>query len=697
MLASVLTRGSDPRRLRILLALLFLGLAVPTGFVAWQAYGRLKWEAFHQYRSQAEELTGRVDREIGERIVAAEGRSFADFAFFYRAGGAGVLQRSPLSAYPVEPLLPGLIGYFQVDANGILTTPLLPDAGTDPAAVGIEPGEFAARRALSREISRILADNRLVGDRAVAAASGPAEMQAAPPAAPAIAGAMAPEGEEAQEAPEARPGAEAASRQESEFRAGRRLESDSRDVDASYAQQRFDQLNQEPRAAGPTSLENEAEPGPVGQASRRANVYGKVQDLRLDDALNRKSEILEQADGGLAKASADELRITAFESELDPFEFSLLDSGHFVLFRKVWRNGERYIQGALIEQRAFLDQVIESAFRVTALSGMSDLVVAYRDDVIGVLAARGQRGYAVEASGMEGALLYRSRLSTPLDMLELIYSVKRLPPGPGAAVLGWSTLLLAAVFLGGFYALYRLGMSQIALARQQQDFVSAVSHELKTPLTSIRMYGEMLKEGWADEGRRQQYYAYIHDESERLTRLIDNVLRLASITRNGLHLDLQVMAAGALAEHMRAKLADSVERAGFELTFAVAADACNRELQVDEDCFTQIFINLVDNAIKFSRKAETRRIDVAVAPAGGARLRFSVRDYGPGVPRDQMKNIFRLFYRTESELTRETVGTGIGLAIVHQLATAMSGRVDVVNREPGAEFRVSFPIASEKT
>jgi signal transduction histidine kinase len=67
------------------------------------------------------------------------------------------------------------------------------------------------------------------------------------------------------------------------------------------------------------------------------------------------------------------------------------------------------------------------------------------------------------------------------------------------------------------------------------------------------------------------------------------------------------------------------------------------------------------------------------------------------VPRDQMKKIFRLFYRTESELTRETVGTGIGLAIVHQLATAMSGRVDVVNRDPGAEFRVSFPIASEKT
>ena len=113
---------------------------------------------------------------------------------------------------------------------------------------------------------------------------------------------------------------------------------------------------------------------------------------------------------------------------------------------------------------------------------------------------------------------------------------------------------------------------------------------------------------------------------------------------------------------------------------------------IDEDCFVQILINLVDNAIKFSKKSDARRIDVGAAIEGRQRLRFSVRDYGPGVPRDQMKKIFRLFYRTESELTRETVGTGIGLAIVHQLATAMSGKADVVNRDPGAEFRVSFPM-----
>ena len=73
---------------------------------------------------------------------------------------------------------------------------------------------------------------------------------------------------------------------------------------------------------------------------------------------------------------------------------------------------------------------------------------------------------------------------------------------------------------------------QLRLARQQQDFVSAVSHELKTPLTSIRMYGEMLKAGWADDAKKQTYYDYIHSESERLSRLIENVLQLARLTRS---------------------------------------------------------------------------------------------------------------------------------------------------------------------
>ena len=698
----------DKRRLQVGLAVLFVALAVPTAAVIWQAHSRLQWESFHQYRTQAEELTRRIDGELAGRVAEAEARRFADYAFINVGGdpAAGVLQRSALSAFPVEQQVPGLIGYFQVDADGRFSTPLLPAADTDPASVGIGAAEYRARLELTEETRGILADNRLVGERA----PGPGPVVG-----------QVPEPEESlRESLDADEGAELHASSEPIAR---------RQVAPTYSQQAFDELSEPERRDQPVETESDAVSSPEPGAETRAYVYGKVQDLQLDDALIRKSEAAEEAEdkedmkrtgaatqfagadrsrrleqaalpaslpppaGASGPAETGDLRITTFESEIDPFEFSLLDSGHFVLFRKVWRDGERYIQGILIGQQAFLGEVVEGAFRSTALSAMSDLALAYGDDVIELVPGSERERYP-DASGMRGALLYRGRLSAPLDTLELIFSISRLPPGPGAAVLGWTTLLLAAVFIGGFIGLYRLGLGQIRLARQQQDFVSAVSHELKTPLTSIRMYGEMLKEGWADEARRKQYYAYIHDESERLTRLIDNVLRLSSITRNGPSFDLRPLTAGGLMDTVRSRISSQVERAGFELSFSIDADTVRTEMLLDEDCFLQIVINLVDNAIKFSRTAAARSIDITAMPEGSRRVRFAVRDYGPGVPPDQMKKIFGLFYRTESELTRETVGTGIGLAIVHQLTTAMSGRVDVVNRDPGAEFRLSFPVHS---
>ena len=112
---------------------------------------------------------------------------------------------------------------------------------------------------------------------------------------------------------------------------------------------------------------------------------------------------------------------------------------------------------------------------------------------------------------------------------------------------------------------------------------------------------------------------------------------------------------------------------------------------MDDDAFIQVMINLVDNAIKFSARAEQRLIAIDFSLADDGRVEIAVRDHGPGIPRDQLKKIFRLFYRSENELTRETVGTGIGLALVHRLTSAMGGEVDVINRDPGAEFRLRFP------
>jgi signal transduction histidine kinase len=306
--------------------------------------------------------------------------------------------------------------------------------------------------------------------------------------------------------------------------------------------------------------------------------------------------------------------------------------------------------------------------------------------------AAGDDSYVSSRPALAGETLHRARLSPPFGDLELAFRVQRLPRAPGTALLAWVSLTLAAVLCGGFLSMYRFAVGQLRLARQQQDFVSAVSHELKTPLTSIRMYGEMLKAGWADDAKKQTYYAFIESESERLSRLIDNVLQLARLTRSSQRFELRRVTVAELLDVVRSKAATQAERAGFALEIADEAPAA-AALSLDVDAFTQIVINLVDNALKFAARAGDKTVRVYCRPEGGDRVLFAVRDYGPGIPKGQLKRIFERFYRPAGELTRETVGTGLGLALVLQLATAMGGRVEARNCDPGAEFRVSFPAA----
>ena len=165
--------GLDRKRLRLWLAA-FFALAVPTGFLVYQAYSQLKWEAFHQHRVLAEELATRVDDRIIQLVDAEEARSFSDYAFLNVAGdpAASFLQRSPLSTYPPASSIPGLVGYFQVDSRGPLTTPLVPPAGTATSDYGISAGELEQRLALQQKIEHILSRNRLVQGGASGRAAG---------------------------------------------------------------------------------------------------------------------------------------------------------------------------------------------------------------------------------------------------------------------------------------------------------------------------------------------------------------------------------------------------------------------------------------------------------------------------------------------------------------------------------------------
>lgn len=673
-------QGYDARWLGRWLLLFFVALAVPAGILVQLAYGELKWQAFHQHRLLAEELATRIDDGLVARVATEQARPFTDYTFLNVVGtpDAGFLQRSDLSEFPVNGAIPGLIGYFQVDARGDLTTPLLPAPPGNPAEYGIDHADRERRELVVEQIRRILGQNRLLQD-GVGRADGLAAINAGGGAQ--VDPASKKPGDGASHASDdlSPGGAPAAFDRLKEVRdtlSEQTAEGVTYGLDLHLDQRFQDESKRESESVADTG--SARMPPPTNQARKERNLLPEPTASANDlDAANR-----------VAGQTAIPIRI--FESELDPFEVSFLESGHLVLFRKVWRDGQRFVQGLLIEPDPFLRTMVADLFRQSVLHRMSDLRLVYRGRDLASYQGAQADGYSSRSVGLQGQLLLRTNFSPPLDDLELLVVVEHLPPGPGGDVVLWTATSLAVVLCAGVYLLYRLGLRQIELARQQQDFVAAVSHELKTPLTSIRMYGEMLLHGWVDKERRATYYRYIFDESERLSRLIGNVLQLARLTRRQVAADLKPVVAGELMAQLHSVILGQTERAGFALRWQCKAEAENLIVELDMDFFTQILINLVDNAVKFAARADMKAIEVTCLRLGSDRIRFTVRDFGPGVARDQAKKIFGLFYRSEDGLTRETSGTGIGLALVSQQVAAMRGRVDVVNRRPGAEFRVTF-------
>jgi signal transduction histidine kinase len=227
-----------------------------------------------------------------------------------------------------------------------------------------------------------------------------------------------------------------------------------------------------------------------------------------------------------------------------------------------------------------------------------------------------------------------------------------------------------------------------ALSRQKTDFVSAVSHELRTPLTTIRMHAEMLREGLVSEEKQARFHEDLVGEAVRLSQLVDNVLELSRIERGKRPMrrfrgDLVAFVAGVV-EGQRRLLADRGVR-------VLGPDEGQEVLVLsfDRQAVEQVVLNLLANAAKYGRGPEGE-IEVAVEPTdGGATL--IVRDRGPGIPEEEREAVFERFHRVEREATAHMPGTGIGLALVRELARAHGGDAEARARAGGgAELRVTL-------
>ena len=235
---------------------------------------------------------------------------------------------------------------------------------------------------------------------------------------------------------------------------------------------------------------------------------------------------------------------------------------------------------------------------------------------------------------------------------------------------------------------------QLTLARQKTDFVSNVSHELKTPLTSIRMFSEMLAEGRVDDdAKRTQFLNIITAETARLTRLINNVLDFARMERGEKRAEFENLDLSALARNTLEHYRPQLEASGFQIT----ADVPSAPTHVlgDRDAVAQVMLNLLSNAEKYS--ADGKQIDVTLTTRDG-HAEWSVLDRGRGVPAGCEERIFEQFFRAHDSLASGIQGSGLGLTLARRIAEAHGGTVRYTPRDGGGScFTLQLPLQPDPT
>ena len=256
------------------------------------------------------------------------------------------------------------------------------------------------------------------------------------------------------------------------------------------------------------------------------------------------------------------------------------------------------------------------------------------------------------------------------------------------------SLGLAAIILllaGSSYVLWRVIQRELAIARLQTEFVSTVSHEFRTPLTSLRHVTELLEEDDdMPRDRRRSFYAALSRNTERLHRLVESLLDFARMEGGRKPYDLRPVDATELTAQVVSDFRKEVEPRGF--TVELEAEPSALPLRADAPSLTNALWNLLDNAVKYSPERDSVRVSVRRHRSGVA---ISVQDHGLGIPRREQSEIFRRFVRGEQASRLGIKGTGLGLAMVSHIVQAHGGAIELESEEgSGSTFRLVFPECS---
>jgi signal transduction histidine kinase len=256
-------------------------------------------------------------------------------------------------------------------------------------------------------------------------------------------------------------------------------------------------------------------------------------------------------------------------------------------------------------------------------------------------------------------------------------------------IIAWCCLVLGCV------ASAVMLRSVMVLSERRAAFVSAVTHELRSPLTTFRMYAEMLAEGMVrDEQQRRTYLETLRVEADRLSHLVDNVLQYARLERGRAGRRPVAIELERLMQQVTERLPQRAKQAGMILQESPPPADSQHQVWTDPAAVEQILFNLVDNACKYAATANDRRVHLHWS-LGNRVVQVRVSDHGPGISAAQSRKLFQPFSKTDQEAAQSAPGIGLGLALCQRLAQDVGGRlIHLPENGSGAVFLLELPLAS---
>jgi signal transduction histidine kinase len=236
--------------------------------------------------------------------------------------------------------------------------------------------------------------------------------------------------------------------------------------------------------------------------------------------------------------------------------------------------------------------------------------------------------------------------------------------------IAWACVLAAAVAAGA------LVFGIVALSERRGAFVSAVTHEMRTPLTTFRLYSEMLSGGMVKDPEKQQnYLSTLTCEADRLSHLVENVLAYARLERGSARAQVEEISLQGIIDRVKPRLEQRASQDDATIQVDANPDAATTHVKVDLTAVEQILFNLVDNACKYGRRANGQNIIHLEADTDGPTALLRIRDHGRGISKSEERRLFRPFEKSAAEAAHTAPSVGLGLALCRKLSRALGGEL----------------------